>query len=642
MNIKKLISNTYIYSLLRTRKNVAKYYKKIYNEQNNFKAILKSYKIKNYNELNNKNVCKMLNKAKITNNNDLFYYDIDVDSVFFDKKIIVGNITVDYNILLDNSLNDLMNIYNNDLINSLINYANRIDNKLVKEIVYKKCDSFVGALQRILFTNQLLWMTGHKLVGLGRLDKTLERFYLNDDSINKEKLKELLKEFLITLHKFYNVKSNMLLGDTGQIIILGGIDKDNNYLCNDITYAFLDALSEVKLPDPKILVRVSKNMPRKLIKKCVDCLKTGIGSPLFANDDVIIQSMINNGYEVADAYNYATSACWEPLIPGYSTDQNNIFIFNLPLVINNTVELICNKNSCSYDEFFKELSLNIENELERITTSWDVTFAEDPIESLFLHNTFENKTDLSSGDVKYNYFGILCPGFSNGINSLNNLKKIVFENKKISLKEFNDYRKNNFIDLNSIDLNEYCNYGLDDKEIIDLSNKIIHLIDKFCKTHKNKFGFNYKFGLSSPSYMDAGKKTEATFDGRKQGQPFGVHISSNKQIAYTELINFGSKLDYSGACVDGNVIDFMVTPTFIDNNYDKFCDFIYCSILSGFYEMQMNVVSYKTLIDAKKHPENYKDLIVRVWGFSAYFNDLPEEYKDYLIKRAEINEGISR
>ena len=173
--LKKILKNTFLYNLLKKRYRSFKYYKKVYNEQNNLKAILKSYKIKNYNELNNKNVCKMLNKAKITNNNDL--------------------------------------------INSLINYANRIDNKLVNEIVYKKCDSFVGALQRILFTNQLLWMTGHNLVGLGRLDKTLERFYLNDDSLNKEKLKELLKEFLITLHKFYNVKSNVLLGDTGQIII---------------------------------------------------------------------------------------------------------------------------------------------------------------------------------------------------------------------------------------------------------------------------------------------------------------------------------------------------------------------------------------------------------------------------------------
>ena len=134
-----------------------------------------------------------------------------------------------------------------------------------------------------------------------------------------------------------------------------------------------------------------------------------------------------------------------------------------------------------------------------------------------------------------------------------------------------------------------------------------------------------------------------SFDGRSNGDPFGVHISSDKaSLAYTELIQFASKLRYDGHRFNGNVIDFMVAPSFIENNFDKMVDFLMLSIDLGFFQMQMNVVSSETLIKAKANPKDYEGLIVRVWGFSAYFNDLPLAYKDLLIERALKNEGKSQ
>ena len=147
-------------------------------------------------------------------------------------------------------------------------------------------------------------------------------------------------------------------------------------------------------------------------------------------------------------------------------------------------------------------------------------------------------------------------------------------------------------------------------------------------------GGKFKFGLSSPSYIDAGEISEATPDGRKNAEPFSTHISCADGIAYTELLQFASRLDYSGAKFNGNVVDFMVTPTFLRKNIDKFVVFLKQSIKLGFFEMQMNVVDSETLIAAKKNTEAFPNLIVRVWGFSAYFKDLPDEYKDVLIKRA--------
>ena len=159
-------------------------------------------------------------------------------------------------------------------------------------------------------------------------------------------------------------------------------------------------------------------------------------------------------------------------------------------------------------------------------------------------------------------------------------------------------------------------------------------VSSACDTYRNRLGGRVKFGLSSPNYIDHGNRTKATLDGRRTGDSLSVHISSKHGIPFTELINFSSELNYLGIRSNGNVVDFFVAPTMLRNECAKFVRFITSSIKAGFFEMQMNVIDSKTLIEAKKFPEKFPDLIVRVWGFSSYFRDLPENYKDLLIQRA--------
>ena len=153
------------------------------------------------------------------------------------------------------------------------------------------------------------------------------------------------------------------------------------------------------------------------------------------------------------------------------------------------------------------------------------------------------------------------------------------------------------------------------------------------KDYINPIGGKIKFGLSSPFYIRDAKGVAADFAGRKKGNPYSTHISSI-DATYTEVINFAGKLDYSGHAFNGNVVDFFVSPSFIENNTEKFKLFMKAAINIGYFQMQMNIMDSKTLIDAKQHPDKYPGLIVRVWGFSAYFNDLPEDYKNVLIERA--------
>ncbi len=214
----------------------------------------------------------------------------------------------------------------------------------------------------------------------------------------------------------------------------------------------------------------------------------------------------------------------------------------------------------------------------------------------------------------------------------------------MTLKEFNKLRINNFNNDKKIikELkNNNIKYGQDNKECIELTNKIIKEFSKTLNSKRNPLGGKYKFGLSSPSYINESKNFAATFDGRKNNEPFAVHISCDLSNAYTELVSFASKLDYSENRFNGNVVDFFVSPNFIEDNYEKFLSFLILSINVGFFEMQMNVVNSKTLIEARNNPEKFPNLIVRVWGFSAYFKDLPNEYKDYIIERALKCESIS-
>lgn len=506
------------------------------------------------------------------------------------------------------------------------------------------CHSFDEAIQRILFYNQLQWQFGHRLIGLGRLDLILDSYYVNDiknNVLSKKQVKELLKEFCLLLNQDYIYKSSSLLGDTGQLIILGGLDINNDYFQNDLTSMFIDVISEIQKPDPKLLLRVSKNMDKKLLDKAIKCISTGVGSPLLSNDDQIIEKLIDFGYDKIDAYNYCASACWEPLIPGKSLDPNNLNRLNFLKPFN---EIFDNKisNDMKYEDiekvYFKNLKKYIDDVVENTNS---ISFDKSNILSLLIDDCLDKNIDISEGGAKYNNYGLTTVGLSNVVNSLLNLDKYVYQEKRFSLTEFNEMRLNNYDDSTiSLLKNNEMKFGLDDDKVIELTNKIIKEAGRILSKKKNIFNGRYKFGLSSPAYISLSNETNASFDGRRSNEPYSVHISSMNN-SFIELIQFASKLDYNDNRFNGNVIDFIVDPYFINKNFDKFSFFIYKSIENGFFQMQMNVVSSKMLIDAKNNPEKFPNLIVRVWGFSAYFNELPEEYKNLLIERALKSESHS-
>ena len=580
---------------------------------------------------------------------------------------VLGNMPPNYSLILKNSLIDLKEKYykldgkvaqqNFNLLDAVENYIKRIivalksenengeyDNaiRLYSNMLNVESQTIDDALQRILLWSSIFWQTGHKLVGLGRLDLILEKYY--DESIPEEEYIVRFVDFFNCIHDYYEFKSSQLKGDTGQIVIVGGVDNEGKCFSNKLTTIIIKAIKKLNKPDPKVLLRVCKETSDEVWREALMCIETGVGSPLLSNDEVVIPALCEFGYNLTDARNYATSACWEPLCYGNSLEQNNLININFAQTLSDTLKdkAILNVKNLSelMDLYYKHLEEHLCQLLQAILT---LRWENDPLYTLFTDNCIECDLDISEGGAKYNNYGILSVGLANTVDSIINLEKHVFGDGKYTLEHICDVWNDDNYDAKynlQVELKELDkSYGHDEKNAIEITQKIMNHVSWYINEFRNHLGGKVKFGLSSPAYWMKGKDTDMTFDGRMKGDPLNVHISSNDNIAYTELIGFASELCYEGNRANGNVVDFMITPSFIDMNFEKMLEFLKLSVHRGFFQIQMNVLCSEQLIEAKKNPAKYKNLIVRVWGFSAYFNDLPEEYKDILIHRALLSEG---
>lgn len=592
---------------------------------------------------------------------------IDVGLYTYHHFSITDNVPPNYEIVISSFMKEMKQKYskNNNfglqeirLLDAIEKYINRIIKELnvcllevngkekqniemaikcFKNMLSKPAVNLYEALQRIVFWSSLFWQTQHRLVGIGRLDKILDGM---ESKLSDKEIIGLIQDFNVVMHKYYAFKSNDLMGDTGQIIVLGGLNEKGEYFSNRLTYSFIKASLTQNFPDPKLLLRVSDKMPDELLNLAIKCITTGVGYPLLANDDVIIPS-ISPIYGEIDACNYVTSACWEPLIYGKSLDKNNLSGLNFAKAFVDSYRDEKFVSCCSIKDVKNIYFIYLDKELERVISKIErIKWEPDPLSSLLTEGC--DRKDISCGGAVYNNYGILGVGLSNAVNSLLAIIRYVFREKKYSLSQLQNACFNNYVENEDIRivLKNVDEYGSDHQEAVQITKEIVEYVYDHIKTYRNQFGGVLKFGLSASNYKESGDNTKATMDGRLDGDSLGVHISSHGSNAYTELVSFASMLNYNELRCNGNVVDFFVSPSIFSKSR-KFIEFVKSSIKIGFFQMQMNVVDSGTLIAAKERPEDFQNLIVRVWGFSAYFNELPEEYKNLLIERALQSEGIA-
>ena len=498
--------------------------------------------------------------------------------------------------------------------------------------------SFDEALQKILFYNGLLWQNRYLHNGLGRLDVVLAPYLdadLRQNRLTRAEAKDLLKDFIRQLGgEHTRFKSIKLIGDTGQVIMLGGRTAETESFEHDLTFLFLEVFQELNVTDPKCILRVNSRTSDDLWLAATRCIATGCGSPLLANEDRILPLMRKFGYSPEDSLQAAIGACWEPYVIGHSFDQTNISPALFPLlVVTDLLRQLPDEPIPDFAAFLRRYEAQLLKSVP--PASQTVQFTPAPLLSLLFPDCLENQKDLADGGARYNFHGRQVVGLPNAINALLNVKQLVFDSPRFTLRELADILERNFEgreDVRQLALRTPLRFGSTHSEVVGLTRQMMEMLTR-ATGHHTINGRKTRIGFASSRYVDSAESFPASLDGRKAAAPVAAHIIPlSPDIDIAEALDFGAALGYSEHWLNGNVVDFIIPPAFLAD-LPALARILKHGIHQGAYEVQLNVLSHEQLKDAKAHPEKYPNLIIRVWGFSAYFCDLPAAYQDEFIRR---------
>ena len=528
--------------------------------------------------------------------------------------------------------------------------AERIGNKILaqalKKIPYEGASNYYEAALFLRIINYTLWLNGNKHNTIGRFDQYMYKYYKHDIDlkiIDEEDALNITEELFISLNFDTDLYPGEQQGDNGQSLVLGGIKRDVTSAFNELTELCLRASLELKLIDPKINLRVDKNTDFKWFKLGTELTKVGLGFPQYSNDDVVIPALIKMGYEEEDARDYVVAACWEFIIPKYGMDIPNVEALAFPKCVDKAIHSKGFLSATTYEEVEKLVNKEIEKEVKSlIGKTRNIFLIPSPFQSILMKNCVENKKDISEGS-KYNNFGLHGAGLSTAADSLAAIKKCVFKDKTVNKEEL----------VKAID-SDYEGYEKLRKYLIsapkmgnndDFVDSIgCDLLDKFsreCSKYKNTRGGIFRAGTGSAMYYVWYSETlGATSDGRKAKEPLSANYSPSLNRNFDgvlSVIKSFTKPDLTKTCNGGPLtLEFHDTLFRNEEGIDKVALLVKSFILLKGHQLQLNAVNREVLLDAQKHPEDHKNLIVRVWGWSGYFNELDLAYQNHIIKRLEF------
>jgi len=508
----------------------------------------------------------------------------------------------------------------------------------------------------------------------GRLDQHLYPFYkkeLQENKINREQAKELLESFWI---KFNNHPSPPKVGVTAQesstytdfaLINIGGVDEQGADATNELSYLILDVIEEMRILQPSSMVQVSKKSPDRLIKRTAQITKTGFGQPSYFNTDAIIQELLRQGKEIEDARNGGASGCVETgafgkesyILTGYF-NLNKV----LEVTLNNGKDPRTGKKTGidtgdpndfkSFDELFDafvrqlnhftDIKLKGNNLIEKIYADYMPV----PFLSLIIDDCIANARDYNAGGAKYNTSYVQGVGMGSIADNLTSIRYNVFDEKKISMKELISVLGTNFEGYEELRhdlIYETPKYGNDDdyadRHAVAVFNAFYQAINGKPTPRGGKYRINL---LPTTSHVYFGSVMGAMPDGRKASEPLSEGISPVQgadRKGPTSVIKTTAKLDHIKT--GGSLLNQKFSPSFFrdEEGVNKFVSLIRSYFKMDGHHIQFNVISADTLREAQKHPEKHADLIVRVAGYSDYFNDLSEDLQNEIIKRTE-HEGV--
>lgn len=517
--------------------------------------------------------------------------------------------------------------------------------KTLGNVPHKGAKTFHEALQFLRILHYALWCEGEYHNGLGRIDQYLFP-YLDADlkagRLTEERALEELEEFFISCNKDSDLYIGVQQGDNGQSLMIGGVDREGKPAFNLLSRLCLKASRELRVIDPKINLRVDKNTPMEVFEEATELTRQGLGFPQYANDDVVIPGLVKLGYELEDARDYTVAACWEFIIPGCGMDIPNIGAVSFPAAVDTVLRRGDAPTFETFLEHFKEELFHRADELEKSLKV--VEMLPGPFVSILCTGRIEAARDVSQGN-KYNNFGIHGTGLSTAVDSLAAIRMAVYEKKLVTLKEMCDLVDTDFKDSPEILAavrNSAPKMGNADPAADDLATTVLATFARTWEGRKNCRGGCFRAGTGSAMYyIWHANQLPASPDGRLTGEPFSANYSPALGVPVKgpiSVIRSFTVPDLSKV-INGGPLTLEIHDSAFreEDGVEKVAQLVKFFVDRGGHQLQINAVNRDSLIDAQKHPDKYRHLIVRVWGWSGYFVELDKPYQNQIIKRVELS-----
>ena len=554
--------------------------------------------------------------------------------------------------------------------------------RICAKVPYEPAETFQEAVQSVWFIQLILQIesNGHSL-SYGRFDQYMYPYYdrdIKNGNITETEALELLTCLWIKTLTINKVRSQAhTLSSAGspmyQNVTIAGQTIDKKDAVNDLSFLVLKSVAQTRLTQPNLTVRYHKNINKQFFDECVEVMRLGFGMPALNNDEIIIPSFMDWGVKEEDAYNYSAIGCVETAVPGkWGYRCTGMSYINFPRMLlctmNNGVDLTSNKRFTKGYGYFTEME-----SYEELLKAWDKTVREITRYSVIVENAIDKASErdvpdvlcsaltddciargktIKEGGAVYDFISGLQVGIANMADCLAAIKKLVYEEKKITRQELWDAILDDFSSpknkkIQEMLIREAPKYGNDDdyvdQLIVEVYDSYIDEIKKYPNTRYNRGpigGIRYAGTSSISANVGQGMSTMATPDGRNAFEPLAEGCSpahNSDKNGPTAVFKSVSKLR-TNKITGGVLLNQKMTPQMLstEENRQKLELLIqtFFNRLHG-YHVQYNIVSKETLIDAQKHPEKHKDLIVRVAGYSAFFNVLSKKTQDDIIGRTE-------
>ena len=555
-------------------------------------------------------------------------------------------------------------------------YANREDlielARICRRVPANAPETFHEALQYYWFVHLcvITELNPWDSFNPGRLDQHLYPFYkreVEQGTLTKEGATELLQSFWI---KFNNHPAPPKVGVTAQesntytdfsLINLGGVKADGSDAVNELTFILLDVIEEMRLLQPSSMVQVSRKNPDSLIHRTLQITKTGFGQPSYFNTDAIIQELVRQGKDITDARNGGASGCVEAgafgteayILSGY---------FNIPKVLEITLHNGFDPRTkkqigpvtgnpedfTSFEElmsaFGKQLRhfIDIKISGNNVIAQIFAQYLPVPFLSLIIDDCIASGTDYNAGGARYNTTYIQGVGLGTITDALTALKYHVFDKKSITMTGMLKALQDDFRDFDEFRaalVYDTPKYGNDEDRADDQARAVFELYYQCVNGRPNATGGCHRINmLPTTCHVYFGSVIGALPDGRKAGEPLSEGISPVQGADHkgpTAVLKSAAKIDHIRT--GGTLLNQKFSPGFFngEESIKKVTALIRSYFKMDGHHIQFNVVSATTLREAQKHPEKYRDLIVRVAGYSDYFNDLGEDLQNEIIHRTE-------